>query len=132
MNACISCRRANRRLKIICFLDYNDLYAFNFLGSDPANEDMREPITTTEAIRLITMKVKVSGFEEPSEEDGKGLPVVHFTGMSRSMHASWDPNANSKLTGSVRLTPNGDVRWTTLSIFHGYDNCCCRSISILD
>jgi hypothetical protein len=64
------------------------------------------------------MKIRVSAIEEPGEDDGKSLPVVHFTGMSRSMHASWDPNANSKLTGSVRLTPNGDVRWTTLSIFH--------------
>jgi hypothetical protein len=80
---------------------------------------MREPITTAEATRLITMKISVSGIEEPGDEDGKDLPVVHFTGMSRSMHASWDPNANSKLTGTVRLTPNGDVRWTTLSIFHG-------------
>lgn len=105
--------------RIVCFLDYNDLYAFNFIGSDPAGDEWREPITTTEAIRLITMKIKVSAIEEPGEEDGKELPVVHFTGMSRSMHATWDPNANSKLTGTVRLTPNGDVRWTTLSIFHG-------------
>jgi hypothetical protein len=80
---------------------------------------MREPITTTEATRLITMKIQVTSIEEPDEKDGKDLPVVHFKGMSRSMHASWDPNANSKLLGSVRLTPNGDVRWTTLSIFHG-------------
>jgi hypothetical protein len=106
--------------QIVCFLDYNDLYAFNFLSGSPRSMDeIREPITTTEAIRLITMKIRVSAIDEPGEDDGKALPVVHFTGMSRSMHASWDPNANSKLTGSVRLTPNGDVRWTTLSIFHG-------------
>jgi hypothetical protein len=65
------------------------------------------------------MKIQVTSIEEPGEDDGKDLPVVHFKGMSRSMHASWDPNANSKLLGSVRMTRNGDVRWTTLSIFHG-------------
>jgi len=36
------------------------------------------------------------------------------------MDASWDPNANSKIRGSVRLTPDGEVRWTTVSIFSGY------------
>jgi hypothetical protein len=35
------------------------------------------------------------------------------------MHTSWDPNANSRLRGIVRQTPSGDIRWTTLSIFHG-------------
>lgn len=34
-----------------------------------------------------------SGFE------GERLPVVHFRGSSRSLHASWDPNANSRIRG---------------------------------
>lgn len=71
---------------------------------------------------------------------GERLPVVHFRGNSRSLHASWDPNANSRirgthhyqplgvmlcfadsvcLTGTVRQTPEGEIRWTTFSIFHG-------------
>ena len=78
---------------------------------------------------------------DPDFSDFKGerLPIVHFTGDSRSLHASWDPNANSKirgmppsipyhlpptsthgnLPGTVRQTPTGDIRWTTFSIFHG-------------
>ena len=66
------------------------------------------------------------------------LPVVHFRGRSRSLHASWDPNANSAIRGkrlieplepqvlvltvflgTVQQTPAGDIRWTTFSIFHG-------------
>ena len=68
---------------------------------------------------------------------GERLPVVHFRGSSRSLHASWDPNANSKIRGellimtvtltfradsvrgTVRQTPEGEIRWTTFSIFHG-------------
>lgn len=50
---------------------------------------------------------------------GERLPVVHFKGTSRSLHASWDPNANSKIRGIVRQTPEGEIRWTTFSIFHG-------------
>lgn len=44
---------------------------------------------------------------------------MHFRGTSRSLHASWDPNANSRIRGTVRQTPSGDIRWTTFSIFHG-------------
>jgi hypothetical protein len=34
-----------------------------------------------------------------SNFQGKKLPIVHFAGTSRSLHASWDPNANSKIRG---------------------------------
>ena len=62
--------------------------------------------------------------EEEAEMDwsnfqGERLPVVHFRGTSRSLHASWDPNANSRIRGTVRQTPEGEIRWTTFSIFHG-------------
>lgn len=50
---------------------------------------------------------------------GERLPVVRFRGTSRSLHASWDPNANSRIRGTVRQTPEGEIRWTTFSIFHG-------------
>jgi hypothetical protein len=34
-----------------------------------------------------------------SNFQGMRLPIVHFAGTSRSLHASWDPNANSKIRG---------------------------------
>ena len=107
--------------RVVCFLDYSDFYAFNFFdgGTELSADAPRPPITTQEAIRLIVMKVRVTKFEKPGPKDGQDLPVVHFAGVSRSMHSAWDPNANSKLRGTVRLTPEGEVRWTTLSIFHG-------------
>lgn len=48
-----------------------------------------------------------------SNFEGQRLPVVHFRGTSRSLHASWDPNANSKIRGTVRQTPEGEIRWTS-------------------
>ena len=73
------------------------------------------------AIRLIRIKLQVTRIEPPGSGDddgdfddgesdvgdgmdwsgfvGERLPVVHFRGNSRSMHASWDPNANSKIRG---------------------------------
>ncbi|KAK3072109.1 hypothetical protein LTR53_007417 [Teratosphaeriaceae sp. CCFEE 6253] len=121
-------------MRVVCFLDYNDLYAFNFTNSLP-DTDRWDPIDTEEAIRLIKIKLQVTKIEPPGsgdegeEEDddgmdwsrfrGERLPVVHFRGNSRSLHASWDPNANSKIRGTVRQTPEGEIRWTTFSIFHG-------------
>ncbi|EME78835.1 uncharacterized protein MYCFIDRAFT_98456, partial [Pseudocercospora fijiensis CIRAD86] len=120
-------------MRVVCFLDYNDLYAFNFSERIPDSQP-REPIDTEEAIRLIRIKLQVTRIEAPgtrndedeTEDDGdwrsfqgERLPIVHFRGTSRSLHASWDPNANSRIRGSVRQTPEGEIRWTTFSIFHG-------------
>ncbi len=73
------------------------------------------------AIRLIRIKLQVTKIEPPgtqNEDDeeflpvgeelswdgfqGERLPVVHFRGSSRSLHASWDPNANSRIRGERR------------------------------
>ncbi|PPJ56550.1 hypothetical protein CBER1_03947 [Cercospora berteroae] len=124
-------------MRVVCFLDYNDLYAFNFSERIP---DDQLPI------RLIRVKLQVTRIDPPGntrprsssgnfdgdetedEEDeeldwsnfeGEKLPIVHFRGTSRSLHASWDPNANSRIRGTVRQTPEGEIRWTTFSIFHG-------------
>ncbi|KAF2217053.1 hypothetical protein CERZMDRAFT_55665 [Cercospora zeae-maydis SCOH1-5] len=116
-------------MRVVCFLDYNDLYAFNFSERIP-DDQLREPIDTEEAIRLIRVKLQVTRIDPPgstrphegldwSNFEGERLPVVHFRGTSRSLHASWDPNANSRIRGTVRQTPEGEIRWTTFSIFHG-------------
>ncbi|CZT24157.1 uncharacterized protein RCC_09874 [Ramularia collo-cygni] len=143
-------------MRVVCFLDYNDLYTFNFTDRLPDGE-RREPIDTEEAIRLIRIKLQVTRIDPPgtpiddddsegeanysddeewgdepsphSQQDlsgedwsnfhGERLPIVHFRGTSRSLHASWDPNANSRIRGTVRQTPEGEIRWTTFSIFHG-------------
>ncbi|KAI9727464.1 MAG: hypothetical protein M1828_006406 [Chrysothrix sp. TS-e1954] len=125
-------------MRVVCFLDYPDLYNFNFSDNIPSDA-ARPPLEHEEAIRLITMRLRVTKIEPPQEDDGKGLPRVHFTGKSWSMHAGWDPNANSNIrgqlgirhltatgdahvtTGIVRLTPEGEVRWTTFSVFHGIE-----------
>lgn len=107
--------------RVVCFMDYNDLYNYNFNSEAmrvPSDEP-REPINTEEAIRHIIMDLKVTEVLAPREFDNQALPVVKFAGMSRSVDASWDPNANSRIRGSVRLTPEGEVRWRTISVFYG-------------
>jgi hypothetical protein len=106
-------------MRIVCFLDYAALFTYNFAAEEPLDNEPRPPLDTVEAIRLIAMELHVTKIEPPGEEDGQELPVVHFRGTSRSMHESWDPNANSNIKGTVRLTKEGEVRWTTFSIYHG-------------
>jgi hypothetical protein len=73
--------------RVVCFLDYTDLYAFNFETAPPPDNEPRDPIDTQEATRLITIKLYVTKIEQ---RFGK-LPIVHFNGRSRSMHTHWDP-----------------------------------------
>lgn len=87
-------------MRVVCFLDYTELYDFNFGGDQPEPDQPRKPISTEEATRLITMKLQISKIEAAGEDDGKRLPVVHFQGKSSSIPPSWDSNANSTIKGN--------------------------------
>ncbi|KAI4261499.1 MAG: hypothetical protein L6R42_003304 [Xanthoria sp. 1 TBL-2021] len=106
-------------MRVVCFLDYRELFTFNFSEDQPPPGQPRPPIDAEEAIRFIVVKLQVTKIEKPGEDDGQGLPVVHFKGSSYSALPPVDVNANSKIRGTVRLTPEGEVRWTTFSVFHG-------------
>ncbi|KAK8010470.1 hypothetical protein PG990_009435 [Apiospora arundinis] len=118
-------------LRVVCFLDYTDFFDFNFSveQEQPANIP-RRAIDYGEATRLILMRITVDRIEPPGPEDGQDLPVVHFKGVSRSLDDRWDENANSDLTGTVRLTPEGEVRWTTFSIFNGQERWRSESVQL--
>ena len=92
-------------MRVVCFLDYTELYDFNYGGDQPQLDQSRIPIDKEEATRLITMKLEVSKIEAPGEDDGQRLPIVHFQGKSSSIRPSWDPNANSKIRGKPSITP---------------------------
>lgn len=93
-------------LRAVCFLDYSDFFAYNF-AQEPHHSlppsVPRPAIDVDEATRLILMKIAVTHVEEPGPEDGQGLPVVHFRGLSRSLDDTWDDNANSDLAGTVSI-----------------------------
>ncbi|KAK3318311.1 F-box domain-containing protein [Apodospora peruviana] len=107
-------------LRIVCFLDYNDFFYYNFPTDDQLPGNVPRPVLDVgEATRLIMMKLNVTKIVEPGEDDHKDHPVVFFEGLSRSFDGSWDDNADSDIRGSVRVTLEGEVRWTTYSLFDG-------------
>lgn len=90
-------------MRVVCFLDYTELFSFNF-SSQQHDDQPRPPLDTEEAFRLITCRLNVQSIEPPGENDGKALPVVWFDGTSASLRPSWDPNANSRIRGKSSPT----------------------------
>ncbi|RMZ89481.1 hypothetical protein DV736_g3288, partial [Chaetothyriales sp. CBS 134916] len=57
-------------MRIVCFLDYSDLYGFNF-GSPPLDwSEARPPIETREALRLIRLQLHVTRIDEAVQIGG--------------------------------------------------------------
>ncbi|KAK0630645.1 hypothetical protein B0T17DRAFT_489098 [Bombardia bombarda] len=109
-------------LRVVCFLDYNDFFSYNFPIGDRLPDNVPRPVLDIgEATRLILMKIHVTRIEKAPAGDIHGHPIVHFIGFSRSFDGSWDDNANSDLRGTAQMTPEGEVRWTTYSIFNGQE-----------
>ncbi|KAJ3499117.1 hypothetical protein NLG97_g593 [Lecanicillium saksenae] len=108
--------------RVVCFLDYNDFHNYNFpMGAEFPADLPRPGISVGEATRLIVLKLRVTKIEPPGPEDGQALPVVHFEGDSRLLDEGWDANGSSELKGMVRLTKEGEVRWTSSSIYNGQE-----------
>lgn len=113
--------------------DFHDLFAYNFTSPDTdalPSSSPRPPLNTNEAIRLISMEVRPTSTSPPGPEDGQELPVVHFEGTAKSMHTQWDPNANSRIRGSVRLTKEGEVRWMSVSVYGGEERWASEGIQV--
>lgn len=108
--------------RLVCFLDYNDFFSYNFTNPE-RDESPLHTLDVGEATRLIIMRIHVTKIEQagPDSEYSSDLPIVHFEGISRPLDDSWDDNASSDLRGTVGLTKEGEVRWTSVSIFHGHE-----------
>ncbi|KAI6713175.1 F-box domain-containing protein [Diplocarpon mali] len=118
------------RVRVVCFLDFHDFFAYNFNSAILSRRQPRPPLQTNEAIRFIIMQLSPTHTEPPGPDDGQALPVVHFEGISRSLYSPWDPNTNSKLKGNVRLTKEGEVRWQITSVYNGEERWCTEGIQI--
>ncbi|KAL7922238.1 hypothetical protein ACQKWADRAFT_292859 [Trichoderma austrokoningii] len=108
--------------RVVCFLDYNDFFSHNFTDPDRGRLGPRM-LDVGEATRLIVMRIHITKFEQagPDSEYSTDLPIVHFEGVSRPLDDSWDDNASSDLRGTVGLTIEGEVRWTSSSILQGQE-----------
>lgn len=111
-------------MRVVCFLDYSELFQFNFTIDGEIRYSLEEkpdlePLDTEEAVRMIVMRLKVTKIRAPrvdvegdqgdSECDWNGWPVVEFKGTSRSLHSAWDPNANSFIRGACSMSSAAEL-----------------------
>lgn len=108
--------------RVVCFLDYSDFFHYNF-SMDGLIEPHapRPPLNVGEAARIIVLKLQVTAVEPPGEDDDPDWPVVHYTGDSRALDERFDESAISGLRGTVRMTKEGEVRWSSVSVFDGQE-----------
>lgn len=120
-------------MRVVCFLDYSELYNLNFDLDEEFHYTLDEkpdydPSWTEEAVRMIVMRLKVTKLRAPNPDNGeidyKGMPVAEFIGSSHSLHTAWDSNANSMIRGirgpSPFLSPSSissDLIPSTSSIY---------------
>ncbi|KZS90325.1 hypothetical protein SISNIDRAFT_488532 [Sistotremastrum niveocremeum HHB9708] len=117
--------------RIVSFMDYRDIYAFNF--TPDGQSGTRDPEVFLqegfeEATRFITLDLQITGFSptysnSPSPLKNKecGLhtdlgprPTIHFSGTSKGGSGN-----ESSVKGVVRVTRHGLIRWAFVSIFEG-------------
>jgi hypothetical protein len=69
------------------------------------------------------MEIRVTAIKYPGEEGHRGAdagPTVYFEGVSGSANRHADMEGTSSRTrGMVRTTDEGEVRWTTYSVYWG-------------
>ncbi|KAF8640766.1 hypothetical protein AX17_000416 [Amanita inopinata Kibby_2008] len=111
--------------RYICFMDYRDLYAFNF-AENPCDHNFFEDPRFREATRLIEVKLRLVTSDslrcyspldpltasEPEFEQSR--PTLYFTGTTRGSHGN-----EAGLEGFVKWERPGYIFWQFTAI---YDN----------
>jgi len=81
-------------MRIVNFLDYQDLFAFNFTGQHNLPESIeREPVTTAEAFRLIMLTLWITKVEWPDEDEDQAGDWETVAGSSASQASTPAPSA---------------------------------------
>ncbi|KAH8597805.1 hypothetical protein B0O99DRAFT_616829 [Bisporella sp. PMI_857] len=112
-------------IRIICFLDFHELHHYNFTSQSSqtiSNNEPRPPLATQEAIRILHMELKVTAIKYPGDEGYRGAgsaPAVYFEGVSGSASRHDMEGGHSRTRGCVRMTEEGELRWTTFSVYWG-------------
>ncbi|MBW0559633.1 hypothetical protein O181_099348 [Austropuccinia psidii MF-1] len=127
-------------LRIVCFLDYRDLHAYNFTndGPRPTLDEHKE------ALRAMTLDLEVTSIgQRPNgryplpaclQEDIPNRPPIYFKG---TLTYNLDPaslpiegQTMASLGGCVSCTADGEVRWTVVSTLSGMNRWASEGIQV--
>lgn len=105
-------------LRVVGFVNYNELFRYNYSWHTPPPGIPLPPLDTEEARRILLMDLVATKIDPPGQDDGQDLPVVSFKGVSHHLDTE-DSEAHSTIRGTVRQTKEGEIRWTSFSIWDG-------------
>ncbi|KZT67601.1 hypothetical protein DAEQUDRAFT_766968 [Daedalea quercina L-15889] len=128
--------------RFVCFMDYRDLFAFNFpaSGTGPRDRDFFDD-EYQEAIRPVELELHVldpqtcgpseqsskcaeSPSESPSPHSAR-YPPIFFKGIARGAHS-----ADAVVEGSVRVLADGSIRWSFVTKYDGLTQWSAEGIQI--
>ncbi|KAH8120484.1 hypothetical protein DFH11DRAFT_66104 [Phellopilus nigrolimitatus] len=139
--------------RFVCFMDYRDLFSYNF-SRRAYNSTFFDDDEFQEATRLIELSLRVTKVVEVASPSGSSnaspksspttsaptsgplassvtpealqpRPVIHFAGTSRGGNGN-----ESRVRGSVRMTPDGRIRWRFASIYDGHSQWSSEGVQI--
>ncbi|EJD04234.1 uncharacterized protein FOMMEDRAFT_106791 [Fomitiporia mediterranea MF3/22] len=127
--------------RYVCFMDHRDLFTFNYTAV-AHNPSFFEGDGFREATRLTELNLRITSFDDEKKDDytnfpssssttsaANYFPVIHFVGESRGENVE-----ESRVRGSVRMTPDGHIRWRLIfaSIHDSYSHWSSEGIQIGD
>jgi len=112
--------------RYVCFMDYRDLFAFNFSGphDGPRNPSFFDDRGFREATRLIDINISIIPRSKMLVRFPTGDPPVqvhplyeplYFSGTSRGASSA----GNAMVQGFVHMARDGSIRWRLTSIHDG-------------
>ncbi|KAI0776991.1 hypothetical protein BD413DRAFT_468416 [Trametes elegans] len=88
--------------RCVCWMDYRDLILHNLSG------EFEDP-HLAEAVRIVTMTLRITSYERSALPQYAHLPTIHFVGQTTGGSTSGQPRS---VKGSVGIVADGSVRWT--------------------
>jgi hypothetical protein len=100
-----------RWCRLISFMDYSELMDFNSGSMTQSHaESIFEDEEFFEAFRVMTVTMRITSVDSPESGPFPHRPTIRFTGVCMEE----TPNAFT-LEGSVSMTKEGEICWTTVS-----------------
>ncbi|KAL8927219.1 MAG: hypothetical protein Q9208_002395 [Pyrenodesmia sp. 3 TL-2023] len=117
-------------IRVLCCPIYHRLVAFNKPAMEPAESQPRPPWNWKDKFALMSMELRVTHVEPMYARGFGALPVVHFEGTRTYLAQTQARHPNGKSRGTVSLTAEGEVWWTSFETGQGAEPWECQGIQI--
>ncbi|TFK76733.1 hypothetical protein BDN72DRAFT_829885 [Pluteus cervinus] len=111
--------------RYVCFMDYRDLFAFNYPPNEAHDPAVFEDPRFREATKLIEVKLRIVSrqamrFHLPPSTDRLAGPDPRYPPLCFSGSAKGVQGNEAVIEGMVRMGVDGVARWQFVSVYDGY------------